>query len=126
MTIHNLVSEELEKEKPGPVFTYGMLVNFSTHHPDTRRLVYLLTAAHDPDLIEHVWNKYGAPITCPGCGRWFWPSGREKHCANACRQKAYRKRHPEKQRRQAQRQREMRKEKAERNLQKGAGNLAFW
>ena len=31
--------------------------------------------------------------TCPVCGCSFEPSGRRRHCSNACRQAAHRRRH---------------------------------
>jgi hypothetical protein len=31
--------------------------------------------------------------TCPACGRPFAPSGRRRHCSDACRQAAWRRRH---------------------------------
>ena len=31
--------------------------------------------------------------TCPACGRAFTPSGRRRHCSDACRQAAWRRRH---------------------------------
>jgi hypothetical protein len=30
---------------------------------------------------------------CPACGRAFTPSGRRRHCSDACRQAAWRRRH---------------------------------
>ena len=35
----------------------------------------------------------GVTITCPVCGRRFQPSGRRRHCSDACRQAAWRRRH---------------------------------
>jgi hypothetical protein len=31
--------------------------------------------------------------TCPSCARTFEPSGRRRHCSDACRQAAWRRRH---------------------------------
>jgi hypothetical protein len=31
--------------------------------------------------------------TCPACGQAFTPSGRRRHCSDACRQAAWRRRH---------------------------------
>lgn len=34
-----------------------------------------------------------ATTTCPTCGRWFTPTGRQTYCRAACRKTAYRRRH---------------------------------
>lgn len=37
-------------------------------------------------------NDTVTTITCPVCGRTFPPSGRRRHCSDACRQAAWRRR----------------------------------
>jgi hypothetical protein len=36
----------------------------------------------------------GVTIACPICGRGFRPAGRRRFCSDACRQAAWRQRHP--------------------------------
>ena len=36
----------------------------------------------------------GLTIACPVCGRGFHPVGRRRFCSDACRQAAWRQRHP--------------------------------
>jgi hypothetical protein len=36
----------------------------------------------------------GHMIACPSCGRGFSPTGRRRFCSDACRQAAWRARHP--------------------------------
>ena len=39
------------------------------------------------------WRHDGATMTCPVCGKAFVPSGRRRHCSDACRAAAWRRRH---------------------------------
>ena len=43
--------------------------------------------------IDTPWSDEGATIACPACGRDFTPSGRARYCSDACRKKAWRRRH---------------------------------
>lgn len=36
----------------------------------------------------------GVTIACPACGHAFRPAGRRRFCSDACRQAAWRQRHP--------------------------------
>jgi hypothetical protein len=83
--------------------------DFSRTHKETNRLLFIALHSDDPDFFEHIWETRGAPQKCPGCGLYFWPEGREKHCNAACRQKAYRKRHPELREQERRRMRQRRK-----------------
>lgn len=40
------------------------------------------------------WRNVGATIPCPVCTRPFVPVGRQRVCSAACRQLAWRRRHP--------------------------------
>ena len=45
-------------------------------------------------MPEHPWRNDGATIACPICGRPFQVVGRQRYCSTACRQAAWRRRHP--------------------------------
>lgn len=45
-------------------------------------------------MPEHPWRNVGVTIRCPSCGAPFPPSGRRRFCSDACRQAAWRRRHP--------------------------------
>lgn len=46
-----------------------------------------------PDA-EHPSRNDGVTLrTCPVCGKGFLPAGRRRHCSDACRQAAWRRRH---------------------------------
>ena len=38
------------------------------------------------------WRQEDHTSTCPMCGRHFVPVGRQRHCSDACRQAAWRRR----------------------------------
>lgn len=40
------------------------------------------------------WRDDTVTIPCPACGAQFTPAGRQNFCSHACRQAAYRQRHP--------------------------------
>jgi hypothetical protein len=39
-------------------------------------------------------DRNGTAARCPACGQPFTPSGRRRWCSDACRQAAWRRRHP--------------------------------
>ena len=39
-------------------------------------------------------NRNDTAATCPACGQPFTPAGRRRWCSDACRQAAWRQRHP--------------------------------
>jgi len=39
-------------------------------------------------------NRNDTAVTCPACGQPFTPAGRRRWCSDACRQAAWRQRHP--------------------------------
>lgn len=43
--------------------------------------------------IDTPYSDEGETIACPACGRDFTPSGRARYCSDACRKKAWRRRH---------------------------------
>jgi hypothetical protein len=45
-------------------------------------------------MAEHPCRNDGVTITCPVCARAFTPAGRQRFCSPACRQTAWRRRHP--------------------------------
>jgi hypothetical protein len=45
-------------------------------------------------MAEQPWRNDGVTIACPICERAFVPSGRQRFCSAACRQAAWRRRHP--------------------------------
>ena len=45
-------------------------------------------------MPEIPWRNVGLTIACPVCGAGFRPGGRRRFCSDACRQAAWRRRHP--------------------------------
>lgn len=45
-------------------------------------------------MPESPWRNDGVTIPCPVCGAGFRPTGRRRFCSDACRQAAWRRRHP--------------------------------
>jgi uncharacterized Zn-finger protein len=45
-------------------------------------------------MPESPWRNDSATIACPICGADFRPRGRRRFCSDACRQAAWRQRHP--------------------------------
>ena len=45
-------------------------------------------------MLEGPLRNDGVTIACPVCARAFVPTGRQRFCSPACRQAAWRRRHP--------------------------------
>lgn len=45
-------------------------------------------------MPERPWRNDGVTIPCPICQRPFRPTGRQRVCSAACRQKQWRQQHP--------------------------------
>lgn len=60
---------------------------------DTRRLA-AAAAADTPSRNDGVTIAGERHPRCPVCGRRFQPVGRRRFCSDACRQAAFRRRHP--------------------------------
>jgi len=55
-----------------------------------------LTPPHDPQAQAPLRNEDSndSAAACPACGQPFTPAGRRRWCSDACRQTAWRRRHP--------------------------------
>lgn len=45
-------------------------------------------------MVDAPYRNDGVTMTCPVCGTAFVPAGRQRFCSAACRQAAWRRRHP--------------------------------